>query len=213
VLDVGCGRGAFLSDPVETRRDLHVLKGLSQAVIGIDVDPTSEKNQAISEFRLIEGSRWPVGDESIDVCVTWFWSTSRIPSRSSPNVAAGRAPTSPRRSSRIRRAQMRARRRRRRQFPQRTCRSARFKETWRDSGSQGSGRAQRRHLALGQQTDWARPRTISSIASPSCAQVHRGKQNDLFGRSPALHPCHPYSTLPVGRRVKSSTESLESITA
>jgi SAM-dependent methyltransferase len=69
VLDVGCGRGAFLSDPVETRRDLHVLKGLSRAVIGIDVDPTSEKNQAISEFRLIEGSRWPVGDESIDVCV------------------------------------------------------------------------------------------------------------------------------------------------
>ena len=69
VLDVGCGRGAFLSDPVETRRDLHVLKGQCRAVIGIDVDPTSEKNQAISEFRLIEGSRWPVADESIDVCV------------------------------------------------------------------------------------------------------------------------------------------------
>jgi len=69
VLDVGCGRGAFLADPIETRRDLHVLKDLCQRVIGIDVDPSSEKNQALSEFRLIESARWPVADESIDVCV------------------------------------------------------------------------------------------------------------------------------------------------
>ncbi len=69
MLDVGCGRGASLEDPIETRRDLRVLKGLCQAVIGIDVDPNSEKNPAISEFRLIESARWSVADESIDVCV------------------------------------------------------------------------------------------------------------------------------------------------
>ena len=69
VLDVGCGRGEHLNDPVKSRRDLRILRGKCRAVIGIDVDPGASVNPAIDEFRPIAGPSWPVADDSIDLCL------------------------------------------------------------------------------------------------------------------------------------------------
>jgi SAM-dependent methyltransferase len=69
VLDVGCGRGAGAEDPVRIRRELRTFRGKCARVIGIDVDPQAGTNPFVDEFRSIEGDRWPVDDESVDVCV------------------------------------------------------------------------------------------------------------------------------------------------
>ena len=69
VVDVGCGRGAYVEDPVPYRLQLRILKGKCQKVIGIDVDPKGKENPYIDEFRLIEGNRWPVESEAADVCI------------------------------------------------------------------------------------------------------------------------------------------------
>ncbi len=70
VLDVGCGRGAFLEDPLPFRRNLQHLKGDCERVVGIDVDPAGHQNSALDEFRLIDGQRWPIEDSSVDVLVS-----------------------------------------------------------------------------------------------------------------------------------------------
>jgi SAM-dependent methyltransferase len=70
VLDVGCGRGACLDDPIRVRRELRVFRGKCARVTGIDVDPQAAGNPLIDEFRLIVGARWPVEDASVDVCVS-----------------------------------------------------------------------------------------------------------------------------------------------
>lgn len=69
VLDVGCGRGAGANDPVPARRRLLRLRGECSWVIGIDVDTGARHNPLIDEFRLIENSRWPVGNETVDLCL------------------------------------------------------------------------------------------------------------------------------------------------
>jgi SAM-dependent methyltransferase len=69
VLDVGSGRGAYADDPIPLRRDLRIFKGRCRKVIGIDVDPAAAENPFIDEFRLIEAERWPLDDDSMDVCV------------------------------------------------------------------------------------------------------------------------------------------------
>jgi 2-polyprenyl-3-methyl-5-hydroxy-6-metoxy-1,4-benzoquinol methylase len=69
VLDVGCGRGDYVDDPVKARRDLRILRGKCRSLIGIDVDPAASVNPAIDEFRLIEGPAWPVAGDSIDLCL------------------------------------------------------------------------------------------------------------------------------------------------
>jgi SAM-dependent methyltransferase len=70
VLDVGCGRGAYGEDKVRFRRELRILKGKCRKVIGIDLDPAGEKNPYVDEFRRIEGERWPVESETVDVCLS-----------------------------------------------------------------------------------------------------------------------------------------------
>jgi SAM-dependent methyltransferase len=70
VLDVGCGRGACMDDPVRVRRELRVFKGKCKRVVGIDIDPRAGENPFVDEFRLIEGDRWPVEDGSVDVCIS-----------------------------------------------------------------------------------------------------------------------------------------------
>jgi 2-polyprenyl-3-methyl-5-hydroxy-6-metoxy-1,4-benzoquinol methylase len=71
VLDVGCGRGAVVDrlerDPWEKCR---ILKGVCKKVIGIDVTDAGRENVLIDEFRRIEGDRWPVESESIDLLVS-----------------------------------------------------------------------------------------------------------------------------------------------
>jgi SAM-dependent methyltransferase len=68
VADIGCGRGIYLQDAVDVRRKLRILKGRCARVIGIDIDEAGVTNEAIDEFRLIEG-RWPLEDSSIDLCL------------------------------------------------------------------------------------------------------------------------------------------------
>jgi len=69
VLDVGCGRGMYGEDPVSVRREHRILKGRCARVIGIDVDLAGKGNPYIDEFRRIEGPRWPIEDESVDMLV------------------------------------------------------------------------------------------------------------------------------------------------
>jgi SAM-dependent methyltransferase len=72
LLDVGCGRGVYLEDPVTIRRELRQFIGRCQKVIGIDVDARAAANPLLNEFRLIENGRWPVEDASVDLCVSDF---------------------------------------------------------------------------------------------------------------------------------------------
>lgn len=69
VLDVGCGRGKYAEDPVAIRRDLRVLKGKAGRVIGIDVAGAGYDHPFIDDFHLIEEDRWPVDDDSVDLCL------------------------------------------------------------------------------------------------------------------------------------------------
>jgi SAM-dependent methyltransferase len=68
VLDIGCGRGAAVDDPVPWRRDLQRLKGKCARVMGADVDPGAADNPWIDEFHLIVGDRLPLNDASADLC-------------------------------------------------------------------------------------------------------------------------------------------------
>lgn len=68
VVDYGCGRGAYGEDSVPARRDLRILKGKVERVIGLDVDPIGEQNPYLDEFHLLE-DRWPLPDSSADVCI------------------------------------------------------------------------------------------------------------------------------------------------
>lgn len=72
VLDVGCGKGGFSSDPVIFRKNLMILKGKVKKVIGIDIDKNAQVNPFIDEFRLIESPTWPIEDNSIDLIVCNF---------------------------------------------------------------------------------------------------------------------------------------------
>ncbi len=72
VLDVGCGRGMYDEDPVQVRKERRLLKGRCAEVIGIDVDAAGERNPGLDQFRRIEGPRWPVDDESVDMIVSDF---------------------------------------------------------------------------------------------------------------------------------------------
>lgn len=69
VLDIGCGRGAGTDDPVPARCRIRRLRGECSRVIGIDVDPQARDNPLVDEFRAVDCTRWPVSDESIDLCL------------------------------------------------------------------------------------------------------------------------------------------------
>jgi len=69
VLDVGCGRGVVLEDPIPLHSQLCVFKGKVAKVIGIDVDQAAAENPVVDEFHLIrEDEPWPLKDHSIDLC-------------------------------------------------------------------------------------------------------------------------------------------------
>ena len=69
LLDVGCGRGEYADDPVESRRTLRILRGACATVIGIDRDSAAAGNPFIDEFRMIDAPRWPVDDGSVGMCL------------------------------------------------------------------------------------------------------------------------------------------------
>ncbi len=70
LLEVGCGRGAFLDGDIAYKQRLRTFKGRVARVIGIDVDPVAAENPTIDEFRMIEGDVWPVESESVDAIVS-----------------------------------------------------------------------------------------------------------------------------------------------
>jgi SAM-dependent methyltransferase len=69
VLDIGSGRGAFAEDKIAARRNLRTFKGKVRRVIGLDVDPAAEANPFQDEFLLLRGPRWPLEDDSVDLCL------------------------------------------------------------------------------------------------------------------------------------------------
>lgn len=74
VLDVGCGRGEYVDDPVAIRRGLRVLRGKVAKVIGLDVDPAAQTNPFVDEFQLLRGYDWPLSSDSVDlVLLDWVF--------------------------------------------------------------------------------------------------------------------------------------------
>lgn len=69
VLDVGCGRGACVDDPIALRKGLRILKGKVSKVIGIDVDGAAQDNPCLDDFRRMGQGAWPVEDDAIDLIV------------------------------------------------------------------------------------------------------------------------------------------------
>lgn len=69
VLDFGCGRGSHIDDPVIIRRDLRVFKDKAHKIIGLDVDPAAKENPFLDEFHLLKDEKWPLEDNSVDVCI------------------------------------------------------------------------------------------------------------------------------------------------
>ncbi len=69
VVDFGCGRGAYAADPIPFRRNLRVLKGKVQRVIGLDAAPAGAENPFLDEFRCQETSVWPLDNASADLIV------------------------------------------------------------------------------------------------------------------------------------------------
>ena len=67
LVDVGCGRGAYLDDPVQYRLNLRKFQGKCTRVIGIDIDPKARDNQNLDEFRLITGNNWPIETSSANL--------------------------------------------------------------------------------------------------------------------------------------------------
>lgn len=69
VLDVGCGRGAWVADGLY--RAIEDMRGPGRTVVGIDIDAVGEENRTIDEFRLIadESAPWPVEGGSVDLAL------------------------------------------------------------------------------------------------------------------------------------------------
>lgn len=69
VLDIGCGRGEYKEDTVDIRRNLRILKGKCNKIIGIDIDDAARDNPFIDEFKLLQNTEWPVANETVDLCL------------------------------------------------------------------------------------------------------------------------------------------------
>lgn len=73
VLDFGAGRGAGpAEDPVPHRRDLRVLRGRAQRVVGADIDPAVMDHPAVDEAIVLDGpgAPLPLDDASFDLIVS-----------------------------------------------------------------------------------------------------------------------------------------------
>ncbi len=67
VLDVGCGRGYYNENQTPVRRNLRMLKGKANKIIGIDVDKKAQSNPFIDQFILINDDKWTIDTNSIDL--------------------------------------------------------------------------------------------------------------------------------------------------
>lgn len=69
VVDFGCGRGAYASDPIPFRRDLRIFKEKVSRVIGLDANTAGAENPFLDEFHCLEELRWPLDDNSADLVI------------------------------------------------------------------------------------------------------------------------------------------------
>lgn len=69
VIDFGCGRGAWLEDPILVRRYARLLRGRAGKVIGLDADPRAASNSSLDEFHLLDVPGWPLADASAGLVV------------------------------------------------------------------------------------------------------------------------------------------------
>jgi len=67
VVDFGCGRGAYASDPITFRRDLRIFKGKVKQVIGLDASPAGTDNPFLDVFHCLSEPRWPLDDQSANL--------------------------------------------------------------------------------------------------------------------------------------------------
>jgi SAM-dependent methyltransferase len=67
LVDFGCGRGAYASDPIPFRRDLRIFKDKARRVIGLDAGPAGAENPFLDEFHCLEDPHWPLADASADL--------------------------------------------------------------------------------------------------------------------------------------------------
>ncbi|MEM2786129.1 MAG: methyltransferase domain-containing protein [Candidatus Nitrosotenuis sp.] len=70
IVDFGCGRGLSSEDTVPYRSQIQSFKGKVRKVIGLDIDRASSHNPKIDEFYLLTNDKWPLGDNSADLCVS-----------------------------------------------------------------------------------------------------------------------------------------------
>ncbi len=69
VIDFGCGRGAYATDPVAFRRGLRIFRGKVRRVIGLDASQAGNENPFLDEFHFLNGAAWPVSDGEADLVV------------------------------------------------------------------------------------------------------------------------------------------------
>jgi SAM-dependent methyltransferase len=69
VVDFGCGRGAYASDPIAFRRELRVFKGKVGQVIGLDASPAGAENPFLDAFYCLTEPHWPLEDNSANLIV------------------------------------------------------------------------------------------------------------------------------------------------
>ncbi|MEM7392824.1 MAG: class I SAM-dependent methyltransferase, partial [Verrucomicrobiota bacterium] len=69
LLDVGCGRGAWMDSGHDYLKTLRNFKNRCQRVIGIDLADAGEANASLDEFRKLDPAapRWPVEDQEVDL--------------------------------------------------------------------------------------------------------------------------------------------------
>jgi SAM-dependent methyltransferase len=71
VLDFGAGRGGYMQQAPNYRRDLRKIHGKVAKVIGVDVDSAVYENKGVDEAYVIEpGGRVPLEDDSVDLILS-----------------------------------------------------------------------------------------------------------------------------------------------
>ncbi len=79
LLDFGCGRGEYQYDHILFRKELRILRGKVDKVIGLDVDTCAAGNPFVDEFHLLESQNacWPITDQSINLILA-DWTLEHI---------------------------------------------------------------------------------------------------------------------------------------
>lgn len=70
LIDFGCGRGAYTDDALPIRQDIRIFNNKVKKVIGLDIDVAAKKNKYINEFHLLDSEKWPLEDNSADICIS-----------------------------------------------------------------------------------------------------------------------------------------------